>query len=99
MTASREEIFGPVVSLIAHQGEDDAVSIANDSEYGLAGSVFTADTAHGFDRVLPTRIRLHQPVGFHRAVHHALSPFVTVPSTASAAETHRCRPSWTAQFN
>ncbi|WP_223148682.1 aldehyde dehydrogenase [Aeromicrobium ginsengisoli] len=49
MTASREEIFGPVVSLIPHDGEDDAVSIANDSQYGLAGSVFTADSAHGFD--------------------------------------------------
>ena len=36
MTASREEIFGPVISLIPHRGEDDAVSIANDSEYGLA---------------------------------------------------------------
>lgn len=49
MTASREEIFGPVISLIPHQGEDDAVAIANDSEYGLAGAVFTADDAHGFD--------------------------------------------------
>src|SRR5215207_1867733 len=48
MTASREEIFGPVVSLIAHRGEEDAVAIANDSEYGLAGSVFTSDNAHGF---------------------------------------------------
>ena len=49
MTASREEIFGPVVSLIPHQGEDDAIAIANDSQYGLAGSVFTADNAHGFE--------------------------------------------------
>ncbi|MFG2658617.1 aldehyde dehydrogenase [Streptomyces sp. NPDC048425] len=49
MRVSREEIFGPVASLIAHRGEDDAVRIANDSELGLAGSVFTADTAHGFE--------------------------------------------------
>jgi aldehyde dehydrogenase (NAD+) len=49
MTASREEIFGPVVSLIPHNGEDDAIALANDSQYGLAGSVFTADDAHGFD--------------------------------------------------
>ena len=49
MTASREEIFGPVVSLIPHHGEDDAIALANDSQYGLAGSVFTADNAHGFE--------------------------------------------------
>ncbi|MFD5063687.1 aldehyde dehydrogenase [Streptomyces sp. NPDC058394] len=49
MRVSREEIFGPVASLIPHRGEDDAVRIANDSELGLAGSVFTADAAHGFD--------------------------------------------------
>ncbi|MCX4706538.1 aldehyde dehydrogenase [Streptomyces sp. NBC_01373] len=49
MRVSREEIFGPVASLIPHRGEDDAVRIANDSDLGLAGSVFTADTAHGFE--------------------------------------------------
>ncbi|MEU8874469.1 aldehyde dehydrogenase [Streptomyces javensis] len=49
MKVSREEIFGPVASLIPHRGEDDAVRIANDSDLGLAGSVFTADTAHGFE--------------------------------------------------
>ncbi|WP_425826491.1 aldehyde dehydrogenase [Streptomyces fractus] len=49
MTLSREETFGPVASLIPHQGEDDAVRIANDSQLGLAGSVFTADAAHGFE--------------------------------------------------
>lgn len=49
MRVSREEIFGPVASLIAHSGEDDAVRIANDNELGLSGAVFTADDAHGFD--------------------------------------------------
>ncbi|MFD0029423.1 aldehyde dehydrogenase [Streptomyces sp. NPDC055059] len=49
MTVAREEIFGPVAALIPHRGEDDAVRIANDSELGLAGSVFTADAAHGFE--------------------------------------------------
>ncbi|WP_433621363.1 aldehyde dehydrogenase family protein [Nocardia sp. CA-120079] len=42
-------------SRIAHNGEDDAVRIADQSRYGLAGSVFTADTAHGFE--LARRIR------------------------------------------
>ncbi|KUI11606.1 aldehyde dehydrogenase [Mycobacterium sp. GA-1285] len=40
---SREEIFGPVLTVIAHDGDDDAVRIANDSAYGLSGTVFSAD--------------------------------------------------------
>lgn len=40
---SREEIFGPVLTVIAHDGDDDAVRIANDSPYGLSGTVFGAD--------------------------------------------------------
>ena len=40
---SREEIFGPVLTVIAHDGDDDAVHIANDSVYGLSGTVFSAD--------------------------------------------------------
>jgi aldehyde dehydrogenase (NAD+) len=40
---SREEIFGPVLTVIAHDGDDDAVRIANDSVYGLSGTVFSAD--------------------------------------------------------
>lgn len=37
---AREEIFGPVLTVIAHDGDDDAVAIANDSPYGLSGTVF-----------------------------------------------------------
>src|SRR5262249_40403450 len=43
MTIAREEIFGPVLSIIGHDGDDDAVRIANDTEYGLAGAVWSAD--------------------------------------------------------
>ena len=39
-----EEIFGPVVTLHAFHTEDEAVEMANATEYGLAGSVWTADT-------------------------------------------------------
>jgi aldehyde dehydrogenase (NAD+) len=49
MTVAQEEIFGPVVVLIPYDDEEDAIRIANDSEYGLSGSVFTADVAHGFE--------------------------------------------------
>ena len=39
MTIAREEIFGPVLSILPYKDEDDAISIANDTEYGLSGYV------------------------------------------------------------
>ncbi len=43
MTIAREEIFGPVLSIIPYDGEDDAVRIANDTAYGLSGYVSSSD--------------------------------------------------------
>ncbi|MFD0317771.1 aldehyde dehydrogenase [Streptomyces flavalbus] len=46
MRIAQEEIFGPVLVVIPYDDEDDAVRIANDSEYGLSGGVWSADEEH-----------------------------------------------------
>jgi acyl-CoA reductase-like NAD-dependent aldehyde dehydrogenase len=43
MTIAQEEIFGPVLSILTYESEDEAVAIANDSAYGLSGGVWSAD--------------------------------------------------------
>jgi aldehyde dehydrogenase (NAD+) len=56
MTIAQEEIFGPVLSIIAYDDEDDAAGIANDSPYGLSGGVWSADAerAQAFARRVRT---------------------------------------------
>ena len=46
MTIAREEIFGPVLSIIPYKDEADAIRIANDTPYGLSGYVSSSDKAH-----------------------------------------------------
>lgn len=48
MAIAQEEIFGPVLCVIPCDGEEDAIRIANDSPFGLAGAVYTNDTAKAF---------------------------------------------------
>ncbi|WP_235747379.1 aldehyde dehydrogenase [Nocardia coffeae] len=55
MRIAQEEVFGPVLSVLTYDDEDEAVAIANDSVYGLSGAVYTADVEHGL--ALARRIR------------------------------------------
>jgi aldehyde dehydrogenase (NAD+) len=55
MTIAREEIFGPVLTILGYSDEDDAVRIANDTPYGLAGYVNSSDLDHA--RRVARRIR------------------------------------------
>src|SRR5690606_17171132 len=54
-TVAQEEIFGPVLVVIPHDGDDDAVAIANNSQYGLSGAVFSSDVDHA--KAVARRIR------------------------------------------
>ncbi len=66
---AQEEIFGPVLSVIAYEDEDDAIAIANNSPYGLSGSVFSQDIERAIsvaDRVKTGVLEINgAPFGFH----------------------------------
>jgi aldehyde dehydrogenase (NAD+) len=55
MGIAREEIFGPVLPVLPYDDEDEAVTFANDSDYGLNGAVFSQDVDHGL--AVAARIR------------------------------------------
>ncbi|WP_223273237.1 aldehyde dehydrogenase [Nocardia cerradoensis] len=72
MRVAREEIFGPVLCLIPHDGDDDAVRIANDSPYGLSGGVWSADAERGL--AIARRLRTGSI-----AINGTYPPFPRVP--------------------
>jgi acyl-CoA reductase-like NAD-dependent aldehyde dehydrogenase len=69
---AQEEIFGPVLTVHTYSDEDEAVAIANNSRYGLNGSVFAADEGHAL--AVARRMRTGvvevngRPVGWHAPV-------------------------------
>ncbi|MCZ6796891.1 MAG: aldehyde dehydrogenase family protein [Gammaproteobacteria bacterium] len=58
MTVAREEIFGPVISILGYDDEDQAIEIANDTDYGLAGYVSSGNMEHATE--VARRIRAGQ---------------------------------------
>jgi acyl-CoA reductase-like NAD-dependent aldehyde dehydrogenase len=72
MTNAQEEIFGPVLAIQPYDGEDDAVRIANDSAYGLAGGVWSADKERAI--AVARRIRSGQ-IEINGGAFNPLAPF------------------------
>ncbi len=72
MTIAQEEIFGPVLSIMPYDDEEDAVRIANDSQYGLAGGVWSGDEERA--KRVARRIRTGQ-VEINGGAFNPLAPF------------------------
>jgi acyl-CoA reductase-like NAD-dependent aldehyde dehydrogenase len=72
MTIAQEEIFGPVLAIMPYEDEDDAVRIANDSLYGLAGGVWSGDRERA--KRVALRIRTGQ-VEINGGAFNPLAPF------------------------
>jgi acyl-CoA reductase-like NAD-dependent aldehyde dehydrogenase len=72
MTIAQEEIFGPVLAIMPYDDEDDAVRIANDSIYGLAGGVWSADEERA--KAVAARMRTGQ-VEINGGAFNPLAPF------------------------
>lgn len=83
MTVAQEEIFGPVAVVIAHDGDADAIRIANDSRYGLHGAVFTTDD----DRALDVARRVKTGTfSINSCVNNATPPFGGVKQSGIGRE-------------
>jgi betaine-aldehyde dehydrogenase len=72
MTIAREEIFGPVLSIMPYDDEDDAIRIANDTVYGLAGGVWSGDPEHAL--AVARKIRAGQ-VEVNGGAFNVMAPF------------------------
>jgi len=72
MTIAQEEIFGPVLAIMPYEDEEDAIRIANDSVYGLAGGVWSGDEEHALR--VARRLRTGQ-VEINGGTFNPLAPF------------------------
>jgi len=72
MRIAREEIFGPVLSVIAYDDEEEAIAIANDTSYGLQAYVMSGDTDHA--RAVAARLDSGR-VAINGAAHEPKAPF------------------------
>ncbi|WP_207839704.1 aldehyde dehydrogenase [Williamsia soli] len=82
-TISREEIFGPVLSVISYDGDDEAIAIANDSDFGLGGTVWSADP----ERALGVARRVQTgTIGLGRYIPDPAAPFGGVKHSGMGRE-------------
>jgi acyl-CoA reductase-like NAD-dependent aldehyde dehydrogenase len=72
MTIAQEEIFGPVLSIIPYDSEEEAIEIANGTQYGLAGGVWSGDPERA--KRVARRLRTGQ-VEINGGVFNPLAPF------------------------
>ena len=72
MTIAREEIFGPVLSIMPYDSEEEAIEIANDTVYGLAGGVWSGDPERA--KRVARRIRAGQ-VEVNGGAFNVMAPF------------------------
>jgi aldehyde dehydrogenase (NAD+) len=82
-TISQEEIFGPVLSVIAYEDEADAIRLANDSDFGLGGTVWTGDPERGL--AVADRIRTGT-VGVNRYLPDPVAPFGGIKASGIGRE-------------
>ncbi|MET0317700.1 MAG: aldehyde dehydrogenase [Rhodococcus fascians] len=82
-TVAQKEIFGPVICLISYDGIDDAIDIANDSDYGLSGSVWTRDAEFGL--AVARRVRTGT-INVNYSVPESVAPFGGVKASGIGRE-------------
>ncbi|MFI6366337.1 aldehyde dehydrogenase [Nocardia sp. NPDC050630] len=82
-TIAREEIFGPVLSVIAYDDLDHAIRIANDTDYGLGGTVWTSDPNRG--AAVAARVRTGT-IGVNRYIPDPAAPFGGVKASGLGRE-------------
>jgi acyl-CoA reductase-like NAD-dependent aldehyde dehydrogenase len=82
-TVSREEIFGPVLSVVPYGDESEAIALANDSSYGLGGTVWSSDTGRAADVARKVR---SGTVGVNHYINEPVAPFGGIKDSGMGRE-------------